>query len=986
MEIEIFFFYLALGTCAISVVGTFINLIYKNIEKFIYGDSGGNKKRLNQHNEPLFLRQLNSFSKIALHLTTVLVSMLFFLLLYYFISSNMEIEYVLRNSIEDEIWYYKIIGLWAGEEGSLFLWLWFVSLLISSEEYLQFRLFKRKGGKRGFFSFSEERHYLVTKLVMLLFLLGYIWLMIRVNPFERVPENLRPEVKQGLGLSFSLKTQMMFFHPPVEFLAYAMALFPFASSLSYLLTAEKEVYHTTYLWARLCWLFFTAAICFGAVWAYTALGWGGYWSWDPVEVGNLIPWLVLTVFLHLMVSFQRKGEYTSLLPFLGILTFATTLLATVVTRSGFWTSVHAFTLGERASLSERFIICLEESSSSRYFFKVMLASLIFGEMLFSMRIFYTTFPEFKKKLRRKEGARALLKKEFEKKRLEKESANFFDFLSFVFKAIGIFKRAYITTLRKFVREKGYWTSFPLFFSYFLFLLFLFSIVHIIYFMEFAFFSSNIALSVETGIAVLVFLLLLLPLSWKIMMEEEGEIEFSLRPSQGTFMRLTVALLFFIILFSLILLLKSINTTYASTFESRFPFIVLPLLVLLVFCTSYRLFSLRSLLLATLILFFLSLLLSVIFVNSFLLYLPLLLFAGAVAFVEAAGIREIDIKKGTPLLQIAGILQMVGGIVAFIFWGSDFSELPFIKIENNIAFTLTGFFGSFFIFAGGCFLSVYGKKRGKLSQLLFSSPHKIKKLFPLFTSLLSLFLLLPFLPGFILAVVSVFFLLFELVRGRNDKKESEIYVNNVMKRGKNLIFRAGAHFIHLGLVLVLIGYVMTQNYETSEEFKNVSVGEEWIFEDYRFEIKEISTEKGSSRWYVDAVDKIDIKIDIFNEQSERMGSILVALQWDMFWESNLSKFIGAYKQHVKVTRIFEKDFYFILHDFSVKDEKGKESTVPLGEHLEQPLKELNITSLSFELKLIRGTMFLWSGSGLMSAGIGMRVFTAEEKSWKKGAKS
>ena len=42
------------------------------------------------------------------------------------------------------------------------------------------------------------------------------------------------------------------------------------------------------------WTFFTWAvlgigILVGAYWAYEELGWGGYWNWDPVENGSLIP-------------------------------------------------------------------------------------------------------------------------------------------------------------------------------------------------------------------------------------------------------------------------------------------------------------------------------------------------------------------------------------------------------------------------------------------------------------------------------------------------------------------------------------------------------------------------------------------------------------------------------------------------------------------------------------------------------------------------
>ena len=29
----------------------------------------------------------------------------------------------------------------------------------------------------------------------------------------------------------------------------------------------------------------------GAAWAYEALSFAGYWSWDPVENASLVPWL-----------------------------------------------------------------------------------------------------------------------------------------------------------------------------------------------------------------------------------------------------------------------------------------------------------------------------------------------------------------------------------------------------------------------------------------------------------------------------------------------------------------------------------------------------------------------------------------------------------------------------------------------------------------------------------------------------------------------
>ena len=42
-------------------------------------------------------------------------------------------------------------------------------------------------------------------------------------------------------------------------------------------------------WVLLAWVFLTAGIVTGGQWAYSELGWGGYWAWDPVENASLFP-------------------------------------------------------------------------------------------------------------------------------------------------------------------------------------------------------------------------------------------------------------------------------------------------------------------------------------------------------------------------------------------------------------------------------------------------------------------------------------------------------------------------------------------------------------------------------------------------------------------------------------------------------------------------------------------------------------------------
>jgi cytochrome c-type biogenesis protein CcmF len=102
--------------------------------------------------------------------------------------------------------------------------------------------------------------------------------------------------KNGVGLNPLLKTFWMLLHPPASFIGYALGLF---IAIDVFLNKEDRFA------IGLTWLFITLANVLGGVWSYFTLGWGGYWAWDPVETGLLLPWLTLTAYFH---STQlRKG-------------------------------------------------------------------------------------------------------------------------------------------------------------------------------------------------------------------------------------------------------------------------------------------------------------------------------------------------------------------------------------------------------------------------------------------------------------------------------------------------------------------------------------------------------------------------------------------------------------------------------------------------------------------------------------------------------
>jgi cytochrome c-type biogenesis protein CcmF len=97
------------------------------------------------------------------------------------------------------------------------------------------------------------------------------------------------------------------------------------------------------------WVVLSAAVqatgfIMGGVWAYKVLGWGGYWGWDPVENGSLIPWLANIGLLHGLLVQRATGSLRRTNYFLAVTSYVLVLYASFLTRSGVLAdfSVHSF--------------------------------------------------------------------------------------------------------------------------------------------------------------------------------------------------------------------------------------------------------------------------------------------------------------------------------------------------------------------------------------------------------------------------------------------------------------------------------------------------------------------------------------------------------------------------------------------------------------------------------------------------------------------
>ena len=85
-----------------------------------------------------------------------------------------------------------------------------------------------------------------------------------------------------------------------------------------------------------------SGLLLGSWWAYTILGWGGYWFWDPVENAAFMPWLALTAFIHSIMVQKRRGMFRMWNIALINVAFGLALYGMFMNRGGSVPSVHSF--------------------------------------------------------------------------------------------------------------------------------------------------------------------------------------------------------------------------------------------------------------------------------------------------------------------------------------------------------------------------------------------------------------------------------------------------------------------------------------------------------------------------------------------------------------------------------------------------------------------------------------------------------------------
>ncbi|MQF83143.1 heme lyase CcmF/NrfE family subunit, partial [SAR202 cluster bacterium AD-802-E10_MRT_200m] len=244
-----------------------------------------------------------------------------------FVLHDFSFRYVAGHSSNAMAPWLTWVAFYAGNEGSLL----FIATVFNGLVVIAITRCARE---------AQEALPYTTAVLMAVVLFFVLVMALLANPFaelEIVPLD-------GQGINPLLTHPGMFFHPPMLMTGLIAVAIPFAFGIGYLLSGQTqdEWVEAARNWGLVVWTILTIGLLLGSWWAYTILGWGGYWAWDPVENAGLLPWLPLTAFIHSIIVQRRRGIFRMWNLALIITAWTLAMYGMFMNRGGSIPSVHSF--------------------------------------------------------------------------------------------------------------------------------------------------------------------------------------------------------------------------------------------------------------------------------------------------------------------------------------------------------------------------------------------------------------------------------------------------------------------------------------------------------------------------------------------------------------------------------------------------------------------------------------------------------------------
>ena len=266
-------------------------------------------------------------SRSAVYMTVLVILVAAFSLVISFINQDFEVAYVAAHSDLAMPHRFTWVAFYAGNEGSLL----FIAFALAAMSGIAVWLAPAK--VRDTLPYTTG-----VLMVILAFFLAVTAFM--ANPFDKLP--FTPA--DGEGINPLLTHLGMFFHPPVLMAGLIAISLPFAFALGSLIGGKTgdEWVDAGRTWGLVSWVLLASGLLLGSWWAYTILGWGGFWFWDPVENAAFMPFLALTAFVHSIMVQKRRGMFRMWNVVLINVAFGLALYGMFMNRGGPVPSVHSF--------------------------------------------------------------------------------------------------------------------------------------------------------------------------------------------------------------------------------------------------------------------------------------------------------------------------------------------------------------------------------------------------------------------------------------------------------------------------------------------------------------------------------------------------------------------------------------------------------------------------------------------------------------------
>ncbi|MCX7858069.1 MAG: cytochrome c biogenesis protein [Deltaproteobacteria bacterium] len=155
-----------------------------------------------------------------------------------------------------------------------------------------------------------------SSMVVLFIIGGSFLIMAYANMSPSIDREIRP-------LLPALQSNWLYVHVLTCFLAYSSFFLSFLSGILFFFKSKgpipnpsvlEEINHKS---VSIGFIFLTAGILSGAVWAHYA--WGSYWNWDPKETWSLITWIIYALYLHGRFVKGWAGKKMAILSIIGFM-------------------------------------------------------------------------------------------------------------------------------------------------------------------------------------------------------------------------------------------------------------------------------------------------------------------------------------------------------------------------------------------------------------------------------------------------------------------------------------------------------------------------------------------------------------------------------------------------------------------------------------------------------------------------------------------